>query len=156
MVTPDFAEHCSRKDCKVPNIHLGVMGLHGKTGSEKVQAYTKDNKLVHKARMKGIEYFTWKTGEDLLFDDNYPHFVNVGTAVRRVVLFCDVPRHDMPWLARVGSLTTQPHTFALALTTSPSPSFSFSFSFSFVFSFSCVMCGWWHGWWHGWSTPGDE
>lgn len=37
---------------------------------------------------------SWKQGEDLLFDDNFPHYAYSGCNKPRVVLFADVPRYD--------------------------------------------------------------
>lgn len=49
-------------------------------------------------RVDGLPYH-WKNGEGILFDDTFVHEVLNNTSKRRVVLFCDVLRADMPpWL----------------------------------------------------------
>lgn len=40
----------------------------------------------------GGEHYSWKEGEDVLFDDTFNHFVINNTAQRRIVLFLDVER----------------------------------------------------------------
>ena len=42
------------------------------------------------------EFFSWKEGEDLLFDDTFVHYAQNSRENSRTVLFMDVPRHDMP------------------------------------------------------------
>lgn len=45
------------------------------------------------------ELIHWGEGEDMAFDDTYVHFVVNNTVHKRVVLFLDFPRTDMPiWL----------------------------------------------------------
>lgn len=95
--TPRFVKYCKTESCKKqPNLHLGLMDLKGATGYAKVLQYAKPAPSVTK-----IDFLTWKNGLDLLFDDNFPHFVSVGTPSRRVILFGDIPRFDMPWPARI-------------------------------------------------------
>mmetsp|Transcript_34220 Transcript_34220/g.66655 ORF Transcript_34220/g.66655 Transcript_34220/m.66655 type:complete len:396 (+) Transcript_34220:97-1284(+) len=46
----------------------------------------------------------WKHGEDLLFDDGFPHYVQNLRNKSRAILFADIPRMDVPyplwWLLR--------------------------------------------------------
>ncbi|ETO01066.1 aspartyl/asparaginyl beta-hydroxylase, partial [Reticulomyxa filosa] len=42
----------------------------------------------------------WKVGEDFLFDDTCVHEVKNGTVCRRIILFMDMERHDIPWWSR--------------------------------------------------------
>mmetsp|Transcript_23877 Transcript_23877/g.38465 ORF Transcript_23877/g.38465 Transcript_23877/m.38465 type:complete len:317 (+) Transcript_23877:268-1218(+) len=39
----------------------------------------------------------WTNGEDLLFDDGYLHYVQNRVNRSRAILFCDIPRFDLPW-----------------------------------------------------------
>ncbi len=39
----------------------------------------------------------WKNGEDLLFDDGFPHYAQNKSNKTRAVLFADIPRIDVPW-----------------------------------------------------------
>lgn len=40
----------------------------------------------------GGEQYSWRDGQDVLFDDTFMHFVNNNTQKRRIVLFLDVER----------------------------------------------------------------
>lgn len=44
----------------------------------------------------GGEKYSWKEGEDVLFDDTFTHEVWNKSEETRVVLFCDVYREDLP------------------------------------------------------------
>ncbi len=46
--------------------------------------------------LNGGEKYSWKPGEDVLFDDTFNHQVWNKTNETRVVLFCDVYREDLP------------------------------------------------------------
>jgi len=46
--------------------------------------------------LNGGEKYSWKEGEDVLFDDTFNHQVWNKTDETRVVLFCDVFREDLP------------------------------------------------------------
>ena len=52
----------------------------------------------------GGEKYSWKEGEDVLFDDTYLHEVWNKSSKQRVVLFCDVLRdEDLPnWIRPVN------------------------------------------------------
>jgi hypothetical protein len=39
----------------------------------------------------------WKNGEDLLFDDGFPHYVQNRSNKSRAILFADIPRIDVHW-----------------------------------------------------------
>ena len=43
----------------------------------------------------------WTPGEDFIFDDTCVHEVRNNTVFRRIILFVDVERHDIPWYARI-------------------------------------------------------
>jgi len=43
----------------------------------------------------------WKVGEDFIFDDTCVHEVRNETNGRRIILFVDMARHDVPWWSRV-------------------------------------------------------
>jgi len=44
---------------------------------------------------------TWKVGQDFLFDDTCVHEVRNNTVCRRIILFMDVERHDVPFFSRL-------------------------------------------------------
>tara|TARA_B100000780_G_C21111337_1_gene449106 strand:- start:1464 stop:2225 length:762 start_codon:yes stop_codon:yes gene_type:complete len=46
--------------------------------------------------LNGGQKYSWKEGEDVLFDDTFNHQVWNKTNETRVVLFCDVFREDLP------------------------------------------------------------
>jgi aspartyl/asparaginyl beta-hydroxylase (cupin superfamily) len=48
----------------------------------------------------GKERYEWKTCEGVLFDDMFSHHVANPTPMRRVVLYLDVLRRDVPWVLR--------------------------------------------------------
>lgn len=56
---------------------------------------------VYDAPMEHVKYFEWKKYDDLVFDDMHLHFVQNQTPERRVVIWGDIPRYDLPWYARI-------------------------------------------------------
>lgn len=56
---------------------------------------------VFDADWKRVKYYEWTKYGDLIFDDMHLHFVQNETPERRVVIWGDVPRYDVPWYVRI-------------------------------------------------------
>lgn len=70
--------------CAALRYHLGVIVPEPGPGQSGCFIRVDGNKL------------SWRNGEGILFDDTYVHEVVNDTSKRRVVLFCDVMRPDLP------------------------------------------------------------
>jgi len=56
---------------------------------------------VYDAENTRVKYYEWAEYGDLLFDDMHAHFVQNQTPERRVVMWGDVPRYDVPLSFRI-------------------------------------------------------
>jgi aspartyl/asparaginyl beta-hydroxylase (cupin superfamily) len=76
------------KNEPIPAAHLGVL----------IPRHDADLSTGNIEEMEGIVTLGYLTDQDLLFDDTFYHYaVNMGIE-RRITLFCDVPRHDLPFV----------------------------------------------------------
>jgi len=87
-------EDVKDQDVKHPPIRLGVFK---NSSAGLMEVYDNiDNKTP-----QDIEFYEWAEGESVLWDDTYVHFAENKSPSRRVVLFVDVVRPDMNWIARL-------------------------------------------------------
>jgi aspartyl/asparaginyl beta-hydroxylase (cupin superfamily) len=71
------------------------LGIYGKGTLKEVRDSVRGGNKVD-----DVEVMEWTEGESILWDDTFPHFAENLTKERRVVLFVDVVRGDLPRWAR--------------------------------------------------------
>jgi len=105
----DFGSPIVGKGSFAP-IHLGVFGKVPFRGGILGSWPFREHRTVFKDVLNGFKIYEdsideqmkparmeWKNGEDLLFDDAFPHYVQNKRNQSRAILFADIPRIDLPW-----------------------------------------------------------
>ncbi len=113
---------------RYPPIHLGVYDkVPYRGGIFNSWPFRRENRKEKRDLLNGFKFyednwkeavvptrFAWKNGEDLVFDDAFPHYVQNFSPYSRAILFADIPRIDvvspLQWLIRAMYVHALPWT----------------------------------------------